>query len=121
MIIYLYKKTHNKTGLQYLGQTKRDPFKYEGSGKYWKRHLKKHGIDVNTQILKECSSYEEVKEWGLYYSNLWNIVEDSNWANMRPEDGCGNTFTFKNANPMKDPAVIRKVSGENHHMKRRIC
>ena len=31
MTIYLYKKTHKVTGLQYLGKTVRDPFKYNGS------------------------------------------------------------------------------------------
>jgi len=38
-MIYLYKKTHNETGLQYLGKTIRDPHKYPGSGLYWKRQL----------------------------------------------------------------------------------
>lgn len=28
----LYLKTHNKTGMKYLGQTKQDPFEYRGSG-----------------------------------------------------------------------------------------
>lgn len=91
MTIYLYKKTHNKTGLQYLGKTSRkDPHKYKGSGKYWKRHIKKHGYDVSTEILRECQTNEEVKEWGLYYSNLWDIVESVNWANFKPETGDGN-------------------------------
>jgi len=34
MTIYLYKKTHNVTGLQYLGKTTRNPFTYKGSGVY---------------------------------------------------------------------------------------
>jgi transposase len=70
-IIYLYKKIHNKTGLQYLGKTiSSDPHKYQGSGTHWKKHIKKHGYDVTTEILRECFSKEEVKEWGLYYSKL---------------------------------------------------
>lgn len=82
MIIYLYKKTHLKTGLCYLGKTSApDPYKYSGSGKYWVRHLKKHGFYFATEILKECSSKEEVKYWGEYYSKLWNIVESDQWAN----------------------------------------
>jgi transposase len=52
MLIYLYVKTHNKTGLKYLGKTtKLDPHKYSGSGKRWLRHLKKHGFDYTTEIL----------------------------------------------------------------------
>jgi hypothetical protein len=42
MTIYLYVKTHNNTGMKYLGKTtKPDPHKYPGSGKRWTRHLKK--------------------------------------------------------------------------------
>jgi hypothetical protein len=90
MTIYLYIKTHNKTGLKYLGKTtSKDPHKYKGSGTHWKRHLKKYGYDYNTEIIRECQSKEELKEWGIYYSNLWNIVESQEWANLRPEEGDG--------------------------------
>lgn len=90
MTIYLYVKTHNKTGLKYLGKTKsKDPHKYPGSGTYWKHHLKKHGKDYTTDILKECNTSTEVEFWGKYYSNLWNIVESKDWANLKPESGDG--------------------------------
>ena len=90
MIIYLYIKTHNKTGLKYLGKTTyKDPHKYPGSGKYWRLHLEKHGYDYTTEILKECKTKEEVKQWGLYYSNLWNIVNSEQWANLKEEAGDG--------------------------------
>jgi hypothetical protein len=90
MIIYLYVKTHNKTGLKYLGKTSaKDPYKYRGSGKYWQLHIKKHGYDVTTTILKECLSNDEIKYWGEHYSTLWNIVENTEWANLKPESGDG--------------------------------
>jgi hypothetical protein len=89
VIIYLYKKTHNITGLKYLGKTTQDPFKYKGSGTYWSNHINKHGYDVTTEVLKECQSVDELKEWGIYYSDLWNIVESKEWANIRPESGDG--------------------------------
>lgn len=89
MTIYLYKKTHNITGLNYLGKTTQDPFKYSGSGTYWRNHLKKHGNDITTVILKECQDPDELKTWGLYYSELWNVVESKEWANIRPENGDG--------------------------------
>lgn len=89
MTIYLYKKTHNKTGLKYLGKTTKDPFDYQGSGKDWKPHLKEHGYDVTTEILKECHSNEELSYWGRYYSALWNVVESNEWANRIPESGGG--------------------------------
>jgi hypothetical protein len=77
MTIYtLYVKTHNVTGLKYLGTTiKKDVRKYPGSGKNWLSHLKKHGYNYTTEILRECYSKEERREWGLYYSNLWDVVK----------------------------------------------
>lgn len=90
MNIYLYKKTHNITGLKYLGKTKsKNPHKYTGSGTYWKNHLKVHGDNITTEIIKECYSVEELKEWGTYYSILWDIVESKEWANLTIEDGSG--------------------------------
>lgn len=90
MTIYLYKKTHSKTGLQYLGKTVfNDPHKYQGSGKRWMHHINKHGYDVKTEILRECTTNDEVKEWGQYFSKLWNIVESEDWANIREESGDG--------------------------------
>ena len=91
MTIYLYVKTHKKTGLKYLGKTEQeDPHKYQGSGDYWKKHIKAHGYDVHTEILCECQSDEEVRQWGLYYSELWQVVASDNWANLKEEagDGC---------------------------------
>jgi hypothetical protein len=88
--MYLYVKTHNKTGLKYLGQTKtKDPHKYSGSGKYWKLHLKKHGADFSTEIIKECRTKKEIKQWGEFYSSLWDVVNDPSWANLKPESGDG--------------------------------
>jgi len=90
MTFYLYIKTHNKTGLKYLGQTsQQDPHKYRGSGTRWIYHLRKHGYDYSTEILKECVDKNELKVWGLYYSNLWNVVEDQTWANLKPEEADG--------------------------------
>lgn len=86
---YLYVKTHNRTGLKYLGKTTRDPFKYKGSGVRWTNHINEHGYDVCTEILLETSSREELKEKGKYYSKLWNVVNDYSWANLKAEEGDG--------------------------------
>lgn len=86
----LYLKTHNKTGLKYLGYTKCDnPEQYSGSGKYWKRHLKKHGNDVTTEILFETKSKEELKLYGIKLSKQYDIVNSSDFANLRIEEGDG--------------------------------
>lgn len=87
---YLYLKIHNITGLKYIGKTKsKDPHRYQGSGKYWKRHINKHGYDVETIILLETEDYNELKLAGLYYSELWDIVNSSDFANLKNETGDG--------------------------------
>ena len=87
--IYLYLKTHNKTGLKYLGKTVQDPTKYRGSGKRWNNHIQKHGYDVTTEVLFESVDPSEIKDKGIYYSNLWNIVESEEFANLKIEEGDG--------------------------------
>ena len=94
-IYYLMIKTHNITGLKYLCQTKQNPFKYKGSGKDWKPHLKQYGEAHTTEIIRECQSIEEVGKWGRYYSTYYNIVNAQDdfgnkiWANRIPETGGG--------------------------------
>lgn len=115
MTIYLYKKTHNKTGLQYLGKTKLDPLKYRGSGKDWEPHIKEHGYDVTTEILRECLTKEELSYWGRYYSKLWNVVDDPNWANRIPETGGGYGRKWTASEKQRQSV---KVSGDNNPSKK---
>lgn len=90
MIIYLYVKTHNKTGLKYLGKTTRkDPFKYLGSGKWWLRHLSKYGNDITTAILLATEDKEDIKQTGIFFSKLWGVAKSKEWANIVIEKGDG--------------------------------
>ena len=64
MPIYtLYVKTHNKTGLKYLGRTTQDPYKYKGSGTYWRSHLKKHGNRVGYFSPYRLFSFPTKNSW----------------------------------------------------------
>jgi len=100
-IYYLMVKTHKITGLKYLCQTKRkDPYKYLGSGKYWRPHLNKHGKTISTVIIRECQSKKELSEWGIHYSNLWHVVESEEWANLKIEDGTGGAMP---------PDIVRNI------------
>ena len=89
MPIYLYVKTHLCTGLKYLGQTKYNPFTYSGSGRYWKRHIKKHGNDVHTEVLGIFDNQNDLRVAGEFYSHIWNVVESIEWANLCIETGVG--------------------------------
>jgi hypothetical protein len=92
-MIYLYVKTHNITGLKYLGKTvSKDPHKYKGSGKVWKNDCNVHGYNYSTEILFQSIYTNEIKEQGIYYSQLWNIVESNAWANLKPEECDGGYY-----------------------------
>jgi len=92
---YLYVKTHNKTGLKYLGQTSsKNPHEYKGSGTRWINHIKKHGYDVYTEILVETDDKNAIKQKGIEYSNHFNVVESSEWANLKIEEGDGGWSTW---------------------------
>jgi hypothetical protein len=83
---YLYLKKHNQTGLMYFGKTIKDPESYAGSGVYWTRHLEKHGNDVSTVWTKVFTNIKELNKYALEYSRKHNIVESSNYANLKEED-----------------------------------
>jgi hypothetical protein len=129
---YLYKKTHRKTGLQYLGQTTRDPFKYTGSGVDWEKHLLEHGYDVDTEVLLATENKDERNKLGRHYSNLWKVVESKDWANKIPETGGGpgrgsmpeherkahSERQKGDGNVSRRPNFKEKHSGDKHWMNR---
>jgi hypothetical protein len=94
---YLYLKTHAVTGVKYLGQTERDPFKYQGSGVDWKLHLAEHGKDHTTEILLQSKDKSVISNEGRRLSEQWNIVKSTEWANKIPETGGGGVSGEKNA------------------------
>lgn len=85
-------KTHNKTGLKYLCYTRSDGpsyEKYKGSGTHWKRHLKKYGDDITTELIYESDDYEDFKRVAIQKSYELNVVESNDWANLKIEEGHG--------------------------------
>jgi hypothetical protein len=74
--------------LKYFGKTtKNNPQKYMGSGKYWKRHIHKHGNDVSTEIIGTFNDILECKQFALDFSIKNNIVDSELWANLQEENG----------------------------------
>lgn len=110
MTIYLYVKTHNKTGLKYLGKTSKNPHTYLGSGIDWKAHLKEHGFDHFTEIIKECQDNQELNYWGRHYSDLWNVAKSNEWANRIPETGGGANHTEDRKELFRQQQLGRKKS-----------
>ena len=94
MQYYLLIKTHNITNLNYLCKfTERSdnirytPFKYKGSGKYWKRHLKVHGNNIKTKILYKGTSKKNFSKKALYWSHFYDVVNSNKFANLIHENG----------------------------------
>lgn len=122
-IYYLYIKRHINTGLQYLGQTKRNPHAYLGSGIDWCAHLREHGNFVETRILLTTTSKEERNYWGRYYSNLWKITTAMDdygnriWANRIIESGggSGNGLSREERVRLGKKAVSKQIAENKHN------
>lgn len=86
---YLYIKQHSITGLKYLGKTtSKDPYKYNGSGKHWSRHIKKHGKEHIVNLWVSKPYYDtSIVNVALALSEMYDIVDSDAWANMKPENG----------------------------------
>lgn len=115
MAIYLYVKTHNKTGLKYLGKTERDPYSYNGSGVYWKKHLKEHGNDISTTILFETDDEKDFKKMAEHYSKKFDVVKSKEWANLKLEEGDGGD-TSKTSGYIKAMRNRKSIKGSNNPM-----
>ena len=116
MTIYLYIKTHRVTGLKYFGMTtKDDPVSYKGSGSYWKRHIKKHGYDVDTEIVGIFEDDEEASAFALQFSKDNNIVVSNTWANLM-EETCktGNPAYTKGTLGYKHTQETKEKIGKKH-------
>jgi hypothetical protein len=104
----LYLKEHNITGMKYLGYTKREDYDiYTGSGKRWLRHISKHGYDVTTTLLGSYESEEDLKENGIKYSLLWNVVDNEDFANLKTEEGVSGIYGKEARKKMSESAKKR--------------
>jgi hypothetical protein len=85
-------KTHNITKLKYLCYTRSEGKIYEdykGSGKLWKKHLKKYGENITTELIFESSDFEKFKKFAIQKSIEFDIVNSDQWANLKIEEGDG--------------------------------
>jgi hypothetical protein len=107
-------KTHNITGLKYLCKTEREDHRaYLGSGTYWKKHVTEHGTNISTEVIYETEDKQKFIEKARFYSNLWDIVNSKDWANLRPEEGDGgNTVSnkFWITNGVKDTYIDKDMA-----------
>jgi hypothetical protein len=83
-------KQHSITGLKYFHKTTKlnKINTYSGSGKYWLRHLEKHGNSwVNLWVSEVFYDADLCQEFALLFSELHEIDVSPDWANLIPENG----------------------------------
>lgn len=89
---WLYIKQHSITGLLYFGcTTRRNINTYAGSGKYWSRHIRKHGRKFVKTLLCIGPYTDQTQLFNLatWMSSELDIVNSDRWANLTVEDGMG--------------------------------
>lgn len=118
-VFYLYHKI-SPLGLNYLGITQKEPSKYRGSGKYWKKHLSYHKIrtkDIQTIILFETNNEFDLREKSKHFSDLYDVVNSKDWANLIPESGdnsiLGYRFSDESKRKMSESRKGKLVGEEN--------
>ena len=111
---YLYIKRHKVTGLRYFGKTVKDPLTYYGSGKYWTRHIKKHGPEhVETLWYQLFTDRDTLTETALRMSDELGVVDDSTWANIVVENGIGGPVGLKLSEETK-ARIAKSRLGKKH-------
>ena len=92
-LIYLLLKQHTITKKFYLCKRVTQDFKsiftYKGSGKRWLRHLDVHGHTFTTSIIYISNNKLDFKEKAKFFSTYWKVGSNSDFLNLRPEEGDG--------------------------------
>jgi hypothetical protein len=78
--------------LKYFGvTTQKDPYKYQGSGINWKRHLFDHKSYAKTIKIYTFLHTKNARKFALKFSKQNNIVKSKKWANLVSEDAIRGT------------------------------
>lgn len=93
---YVYETTNLINGKKYIGKRSCDceieDDSYLGSGKYFKRAVKKYGKEnFQKKILEICNSEQHAFEKEIYYIAKFNAVENENYYNIA-DGGQGATW-----------------------------
>jgi hypothetical protein len=129
-VIKQYKlmiKTHWDSGMNYLCITKKKNFvEYKGSGKAWGNLIKARPSVILTSLLFSSDDLEEFDRECVYYSLLFDVVNNPAFSNLIPEFGYqGNVNNFQlyfetaSENTLKELYSRRAASLKlNHHFRK---
>jgi hypothetical protein len=108
---------HYSNGTKYLCQTKRDDWEtYKGSGNLVKNSQKL--ILLKTELLGQFETKEELKEMGIFFSTLFNVVEDKTFLNLTNEEGQGGYTSYsKDRNSKISKKLKNKAKTPEHREK----
>jgi hypothetical protein len=104
---YLYIKQHKTTGLKYFGKTTNEVTSYKGSGVHWKRHLAKHGDDIETIWSQLFTDEESLVTYALAFSEVNDIVNSDEWANLIVENGLDGAPAGHEGHKFTDEQIAR--------------
>lgn len=111
---FLYIKKHTITGKLYFGKTVGNVSKYNGSGIYWKNHIKKYGHQyIETLWYCYFTDICTLVETALNLSNIMGITKDKNWCNQIEENGLTGGFTMVNNNiELREKAIETRIKNK---------
>lgn len=102
MFIYIWENKID--GKKYLGKCQKSPdSSYIGSGKYFKRAVKKYGIEnFERTIIEECTDPNELIEREKYWLDYYDCALSEDFYNISPNSGGGHHGADYNGkrNPM---------------------
>lgn len=112
---YFYKTTNLINGMYYYGVGHKN--NYLGSGKYFKRALKKYGLsNFDKEILKWFNTAEEAFNFEDRFLKLFNLRDDINSYNLCNNSFGGNTMPRKGTKEYEDRILkISKASTANNY------
>lgn len=102
MFVYIWENKIN--GMKYIGKCQDTPdSNYIGSGKYFKRAVKKYGIEnFERTIIETCDNADELKDREKYWLDYYDAANSNEYYNISPNSGGGHhgaDYKGKN-NPM---------------------
>lgn len=100
----IYKTTNQLNGKIYVGQDSKNDDTYYGSGKYFKRALKKYGKEnFKKEILEYCSTKKELDEREVFWITNLNSIEDGyNFATGGQGGNLGSLVAEKKSESLKE-------------------
>ena len=103
-MIRLLLKTYNNYKKYLCKRESDDYMNYRGSG----NNITDDLIVIDTEVLLETEDKKLFKEVGIYYSNLWNIVDNPLFLNKTREEGQGGNIGSNGYKSQQEKKNIKK-------------